>query len=128
VNTETSRAKATLRKMIYVLSDHPVNEKMHRWLRIIALKLQRLVTWSLATLDGRLRTAKVQWATSNPAAARFDSKAWFQFKLWHLLALMGVVSVLEPLAALPRSPIFLGAVCAFNAVISTMLVVKARRL
>jgi len=52
----------------------------------------------------------------------------FEFKLWHLLALMGGASVVAPLVALPRAPFFLGPISAFNATVGIVLVVKARRL
>jgi len=51
-----------------------------------------------------------------------------QFKFWHLLALMIAVAVAAPLVVLHRAPILLGAICLFNALTGTVLVVKARNL
>ena len=100
-------------------------EYVNQWLRIIAL--QKMVTWSLTSLAERLRWAKVQRGNSNPDAAGF-SRALLQFRFWHLVALMGGVSVMVPLVVLPRAPVFLGAICAFNAVMGIVLVVKTRGL
>jgi hypothetical protein len=127
MKTVKSRAEAACRRVMHVLFRGPVSEKTDQWLRIMALELQRMVTWSLTALDERLRSATARWGTSNSEAAAF-AQASFQFKLWHVLALMGGVSVMAPLVVLPNAPIFLGPICAFNSVVGTVLVVKARRL
>ena len=102
-------------------------EHVNRSLRIMALALQKIVTWSLNSLAETFRWAKIQWRSSGPDAAKF-SRVSLRFKLWHLLTLMGGVSVMAPLVVVPRAPIFLGPICAFNAVVSIVLVVKAKRL
>jgi hypothetical protein len=44
------------------------------------------------------------------------------------MAFLGGVSVVAPLMVLPRAPVFLVPICAFNAVVGLVLVGKARRL
>jgi hypothetical protein len=102
-------------------------EKLDRWLGVVALKIRTMVTWSLTILDQRWASAKARSGTSNVDAARVAHPLQ-QFKFWHLLALMIAVAVAAPLVVLHRSPILLGAICLFNALTGTVLVVKARNL
>jgi len=113
--------------MAQTISGGPLTEKLDQWLRIKALELQRIVTWSLTTFDERLRSGKGVRGTSNPDAAAFE-QSWLQFKFWYVMVLMGGVSIVAPLAVLPRAPLFLGPICAFNAAMSVVLIANARRL
>jgi hypothetical protein len=126
MNTKASRPEATLREVAHTLGI-PMKGNLDRWLRIVALEIQAVVTWSLANMDGKLRSAKSPWGGLDIEASWF-AQASPQFKFWHLLALMVAVAVAAPLMLLPRAPIFLGAICAFNALAGTVLVVKARNL
>ena len=122
-----SRAKAILvREMTYTIFGK-FCEILNHWLRMIVLALQKMVAWSLISLAERLRWAKFQLGNLDPDAWLRFARASLKFKFWHLMALMGGVSVVAPLVVLPRAPVFLGPICAFNAVIGIVLVVKARR-
>jgi len=120
------RRKATLRGIRHTKFGE-FGEHVNECLRITALASQKWRTWSLPLLAETLRWTRVQWGSSKPDAAGW-ARASLRFKLWHLLILMGGVSVMAPLVVVPRAPIFLGPICAFNAVVSIVLVVKARRL
>jgi len=102
-------------------------EYLNLSLRIAAIALQKIMAWSQTQAE-TFRWAKIQWGKLRPNATGFSRVSGFNFKFWHLLAVMGGASVIAPLVVLPRAPVFLGPICAINAVVGIVVVVKAKRL